>query len=531
MTNNTKMKKILNYILLLLALTGSYGCRDFEELAKNPNGPADVPPSLIFRGLLVSDPDNDFPGLKEDPWSLDHRRNQFWCCNYNYYGTNEYWTNAELDFTTLKNVLKMEEAAAKTAAGVNPYSALGKFFKAYYFVRMTQKVGDLPMNDALKGLESPAPVYNTQKEIYLQVLTWLDEANADLKLLISQGNISLSGDIFYNNDLEKWRKVVNTFKLRVLISLSKKEDDAELKIKTRFAEVLANASEFPVFQGNEDNMNYVYNGSTQLYPTNPGSRGFDKGRYNMAQTYVKGLTDLEDPRVFIACNPAKALVKPQGVLEADDFGAYAGAPSGESLDDMTLKAGEGLYSYANQKRYYTTFTGPEPAVQISYWELCFNIAEAINRGWVTGNAETFYQNGIKASMAFMGITDGAQIAITESDNDDVLKTVTASVTDYLAKPAVSYAGNNADGLTQILTQKYLAFFQNSGLEAYYNFRRTGIPAFHSGPGTGNTNIIPKRWLYPTDEGFYNAENYKSALVRQFNSDVDDVDYVLWMNED
>lgn len=527
------MKKILNYILLTLTLTGFYGCRDFEELSKNPNGAAEVPPSLILRGILVSDLESppEYPGLKEDPWTLDHRRNQFWCCNYNYYGTNEYWTNADLDFTTLKNVVKMEEAAATTSDEINPYTALGKFFKAYFFVRMTQKVGDLPMDDALKGLENATPTYNTQKEIYLQVLTWLDEANAELKSLIAQGNNSLDGDIFYDNDLEKWRKAVNTFKLRVLISLSKKESDAELKIKTRFAEVLADADEFPVFQSNEDNMNFVYNGSTELYPTNPGNRGFDKGRYNMAQTYVKGLTDLQDPRVFVACNPAKALVKPQGTLEADDFGAYAGAPSGESLDDMTFNAGMGLYSYANQKRYYTTYAGPEPAVQMSYWELCFNIAEAINRGWVSANAETFYQNGIIASMAFMGITEGSQISITESDNDEVLKSVTVSVADYVAKPAVAYAGNNANGLTQILTQKYLAFFQNSGLEAYYNFRRTGIPAFHAGVGTGNTMVIPKRWLYPTDEGFYNEQNYKSALMRQFNSEVDDVDYVLWMNED
>ena len=523
------MKKAYKYLLATVMVLALYSCRDFEELSKNPNGPAAVPPSLIFRGILAGDKDSKYPGVQEQPWSVAHRQNQFWCCNYNYYGTNEYWTNAPLDFTTLKDVLKMEQAA-QTSGDVNPYTALAKYFKAYFFARMTQKVGDLPMNDALMGLESDAPTYDTQKEIYVQILNWLDDANSDLKTLIAQGNTTLSGDIFYDNDLSKWRKAVNTFKLRVLISLSKKEADTDLKVKSRFADVINNPAEYPVFTSNDDNMNYVFNGTTQLYPTNPGNRGFDKGRYNMAQTYVKGLTDLKDPRVYVSCNPAKALVKPQGVLEADDFGAFKGAPSGESLDDMTTKAGSGLYSYANQKRYYTTFAGPEPGVQLAYWELCFNVAEAINRGWVSGSATTFYQNGIKASMEFMGITDGAQIAITESDNDDVLKTVTASVTDYLAQPEVAYAGDNAAGLTQILTQKYLAFFQNSGQEAYYNYRRTGVPAFHAGPGTGNTGVIPKRWLYPTDEGFYNNANYKSALMRQFNSDVDDVDYTLWINE-
>ncbi|MEO7991146.1 MAG: SusD/RagB family nutrient-binding outer membrane lipoprotein [Chryseolinea sp.] len=514
------MKKIFKHILLAVLVISFYGCRDFEELSKNPNGPADVPPSLILRGVMAD--------IYERPWSLEHRQNQFWCCNYNYYGSNEYWTNAPFNYTTLKNVLKMEEAA-KASGDLNPYSAMAKYFKAYFFVKMTLKVGDLPMDDALLGLENTEPAYNTQKEVYQQALVWLDEANSDLKTLIANGNTTMQGDIYYANDLNKWRKVVNTFKLRVLISLSKKENDADLQVKSRFAEVMNNPSEFPVMESNTDNMNYIYNGGVQLYPTNPGERGKDKGRYNMAQTYVKGLTDLNDPRVYVTCNPAKAKITGAGALEADDFKAFVGAPSGESLDDMTTKAGSGLYSYSNQIRYYGSYIGPEPGVQMAYWELCFNIAEAINRGWITGNANTYYQNGIKASMSFYGITDGALINITESDNDVVLKTVTASVTDYLAQTAVTYAGNNATGLNQILTQKYLAFFQNSGQEAYFNSRRTGVPVFDIGVGTGNSGVIPNRWLYPTDEGFYNTTNYKSALMSQFNSEVDDVDYDLWIN--
>jgi len=515
------MKKVLKYILLTILITGFYGCADFEELEKNNNRPSEVPASLILRGVLAD--------LNESPWSSVHYRNQFSCVNYNYYGTNEYWTNASFNYLTLKNIIKMEEVAAK-ASSLTPYSALAKYLKAVFFVRMTQRVGDIPLDDALKGLDSKAPVFNTQKEVYQYVLQQLEEANNDLKALIAVNDLSLAGDFYYNNDLTKWRKAVNTFKLRVLISLSKKADDADLQVKSKFAAVVNDPVQYPVMTSNADNMNYVYNGAQQLYPTNPGNVGFEKGRYNMAQTYIKGLTDLKDPRVYVTANPAKGLVKPQGALEADDFGAYAGAPSGESLDDMSTKFSNGLYSAFNQKRYYSTFTGPEPGVQLAYWELCFSIAEGINRGWATGNAATHYENGIKASMAFYGITDGASISITDQDNSEVLKTVTASVTNYLAQPEVTYAGNTETGLAQILTQKYLAFFQNSGQEAFFNYNRTGIPAFHAGPGTGNSNVIPKRWLYPNSEAFYNSENYKSALQNQFGSTVDDVDNVLWINK-
>lgn len=512
------MKNLITSILIIALAFGTYGCRDFDVLPNNPNRPAAVPPSLILRGI-----ESD---LNQSPWSLEHRQNQFWCCNYNYYGTNEYWVKADLNFLTLKNVLKMEEAA-KADVKATPYGALGKFFKAILYTRMTQKVGDLPLTEALKGLADKEPTFDTQKDVYIQILKWLEDSNTELKTLITANDVSLDGDFYYGNDLTKWRKAVNSFTLRVLISLSKKDADTDLNIKAKFATIINNPTDYPIMASNSDNMNYVYNGTTQLYPTNPGNKGFDKGRYNMAETYVKGLTTLNDPRVFVTCNPAKAKLS-SGLL-GTDFAAYVGAPSGQSLDDMSSQAGLGNFSYSNQKRYYGSLAGPEPGVQLAYWEQCFNIAEGLNRGWATGNADTYYQNGIKASMSFYGITDGASLTVTNQD-EVAIATVTASVTNYLAQPSVAYSGNNAAGLNQILTQKYLAFFQNSGQEAYFNYRRTGVPAFNAGPGTGNTGVIPKRWLYPSDESFYNSANLNAALARQFTNGVDDVNSELWINK-
>lgn len=521
------MKKMKYYILLSACLLIMNSCIDFEDLEKNENKPAQVPASLVLNGIETD--------MYEAPWSLGHRQNQYWCCNYNYYGTNEYWSNSSFaSYQTLRNIEKMEAEAKRSGAGdVNPYAALGKFFRAYFFTRMTQQMGDIPMTEALKGLENPEPVYDSQKDIYKQVLVWLDEANADLKKLDEENNLTLAGDIYMNNDLGQWRKVVNTFKLRVLISLSVQENDAELNVKSRFAEVVNNPAEYPVMEKLEDNMQYIYNGTTNLYPVNPGNRGFDKGRYNMAQTYVKALTDLHDPRVYVTCNPAEAKIA--NGLDPADFAAYVGAPSGENLADMTVKAGNGEYSFANQIRYYGSTKGPEPGVVISYAELSFTIAEGINRGWVPGktvtDAEAYYNDGIEASMLFYELEDGASVTITEPDNDAVLKTVTVSVTNYLAQPAVEYAGNNAAGLVQILTQKYIAFFQQAGFEAYFNFRRTGIPVFHTGPGTGNNETIPKRWLYPTAEKNVNLDNLNAAVEAQFGSDGDNLDSDLWILQD
>jgi Starch-binding associating with outer membrane len=515
------MKMTKNILIALFAIGLVSACADYNELEQNQNKPNAVPPGLVMNGIL-----ND---LYERPWSLEHRQNQFWCCNYNYYGTNEYWASASLNFMTLKNVLKMEEEAKRSgAADINPYAALGKFFRAYFYVRMTQRVGDVPLSQALQGLDNSAPEYDSQKEVYISILDWLEEANSDLAQLINENNRTLQGDIYLNNDLMKWRKVVNSLKLRVLISLSKKETDTDLNVKTKFAAMIGDPAKYPVMTSLSDNLEYKYNGTTNLYPTNPGNRGFDKNRYNMAATYVGLLTSLNDPRVFVVANPAEKKLN-DGVLPTD-FAAYVGASSGESLDNMSSKAGVGEYSAANQKRYYSTFTGYEPAVQIGYAEQCFNIAEGINRGWATGDAAFYYQNGIKASMQFYGISDGAVIQITEQDNDAVIGSVTANVTAYLNQASIVYAGNNANGLKQILEQKYLSFFQQSGQEAYFNYRRTGIPAFLSGPGTGNNGVIPKRWLYPQAESITNNQNYQQALTVQFGGAGDNLNQVLWVDK-
>ena len=102
-----------------------------------------------------------------------------------------------------------------------------------------------------------------------------------------------------------------------------------------------------------------------------------------------------------------------------------------------------------------------------------------------------------------------------------------SFTNYLNQPAVKYKGNNSDGLAQILMQKYLAYARNSGLQAYYQWRRTGVPTFSTGSGNGNGGVIPKRFQYPTNESTANAANLQAALDAQYGGN-DDINGVMWM---
>ena len=524
---NVRILFCLSITALSLLLTSCE--KSFDELEKDPNRPVNAPASLVLRGIL-----NDmYSNVTAEPWGSEQRYNQFYDSNYNYYATNEYsWTTTPLNFYTLKDVIKMEQEAKRAgAADINPYSALGKFFRAYFYENMTRRVGDVPLSEALQGQTDLEPKYDDQKTVYVQILKWLDDANTDLTAITAKGDNTLAGDFLLGNDLRKWQKVVNTYKLRVLINLSKKEADADLNIKQKFADVIASPTKYPVMTSMDDNLQFIYNSVTK-YPRNQDNFGQNATRENMAKTYIDLLVARNDPRLFVVAEPAA--VKLKAGLKPTDFAAFVGASSGEDLQDMSTKALQGEYSFQNRKRYYTTYAG-EPVFIIGYPELQFNIAEGINRGWAvstsaTGNAADYYQKGISASMGFYGLKDGDN-TVTFSRDGGISSfdtyTIKFALADYLAQPVVKYAGNNADGLQQILTQKYLAFFQNSGMEAWYNQRRTGVPTFLTGVGTGNSGRIPRRWQYPNNERTTNGTNLNATLTSQYGGN-DDINATMWL---
>lgn len=96
-------------------------------------------------------------------------------------------------------------------------------------------------------------------------------------------------------------------------------------------------------------------------------------------------------------------------------------------------------------------------------------------------------------------------------------------------PAVVYQGDNEDGIRQILNQKYVSLFCNSGYEAFYNWLRTGYPTFQEGgDGIGTPDKkLSRRWMYPVDEMTYNSAHYQEAIQRQYGGK-DLVSLTTWL---
>ena len=531
------------YYILIGALIMSSCTKKIQELQADPNNPTTVPPFLILGTVLTDMSGTGTAGNLGgvNSWDYVPQWNQYHCQNYNYYGNNIYsWASGSFDpYLVLKNVVQMEKEVTKRGgAAINPYEAIGRFIRAYYYYNLTSMFGDVPQADALEAPANSNPSYTPQEQVFLYVLNQLDTANSHFATLIAANDNSLSSsqDIYYGGDLTKWQKVVNSFKLRVLVALSNKASDATLNVPIQFANILNNPSTYPVFTSQDDDFQFVYNpGNTNTYstyPFNPSNFGSIAARFNMAYTYVNALTTLSDPRVFVTCEPAWALVGSDTAHPAQ-FQYFVGASTGEALGTMYANASAGLYSFINRKRYYSNFTG-DPNVLVGYKEMCFNIAEAITRGWVSGDAETWYKTGITESFSFYGI-NVAQPGFTAYFLPPGANSVTQvapypvnfDFTTYYAQPAVQYSSTPATAINQIVLQKYIALFQTSGYEGYYNWRRVGVPAFQGGSGVGNNGIVPIRWAYPVSEQVQNKASWSAAVSSQGFS-ADDLNQTMWL---
>ena len=541
------MKQIKYIFLITIGTWLLISCnKQIQEKQLDPNNPTSVPPGLILGTVLTDMSGTGSAGALGgiNSWDNVQAWNQYHCQNYDYYGNNIYsWTDGSFNpYLVIKNVIQMEkEATSRGASNVNPYEAVGRFIRAYYFYNTTSLFGDIPLTEALQGSNNSKPAYTPQEQVFQYVLNELDTANTDFSTLIASNDNSLSAsqDIYYHGDLTAWQKLVNSFKLRVLISLSNKASDAALNVPAQFAGIINNPSKYPIFESQGDDFSFAYNpgGSNtySTYPFNPSNFGSIAGRYNMAATYVSALTTLNDPRVFITCEPASALVLNDP--NPAQFKYFVGASTGESVQSMYGNASAGLYSFINRHRYYSNFTG-EPDVLVGYKEMCFNIAEAIVRGWVSGksnvDAENWYKEGINASMAFYGI-DIKQSNFTAyflpAGANSVTQVApypfTFNFSNYYNQPSVKLSSTPATAISQIVLQKYIACFENSGYEPYYNWRRTGAPAFQSGAGVGNNGVIPKRWAYPVSEQTQNKANWNAALSAQQYS-ADDLNQTMWL---
>ena len=225
---------------------------------------------------------------------------------------------------------------------------------------------------------------------------------------------------------------------------------------------------------NEDNAILTFSGdsNTDSWPESTGRiGGFDEK--SLCTTGLEYLNRFNDPRLDIW-------------FDRNSDGEWVGIPIGLNQDNARAYDDQFSPSRLDVNLFYFSRTDAEAFIMKNS-EVQFILAEAAQRGFISGDAETYYNEGIRASMAYWGVAAEA-------------------IDPYLAQPEVAYDGT----LELLMIQKTLALW-NVDYQGWFDYRRTGVPALEAGPDNLNQDRYPVRFLYPDSEQAENEENFNRAV--------------------
>ncbi|WP_163399823.1 SusD/RagB family nutrient-binding outer membrane lipoprotein [Flavobacterium fluviatile] len=493
-----KFKKIILAIAILLTTVGC--TENFDELEKDPVALSANPAGQLTFTQLCMSGDGYYQWRANLIYSGGFVQHYAGAWNVTEFGSkfkknDDYataiWRNGYAN--ELKNVVDILDKTSGNPALVN-MNAVAKIMKVMVAQRITDLYGDIPYSQAGKGFSQGivTPKYDTQEEVYTAFFSELDEAYNQLN---ADGG-AIKGDLFYNGNIAKWKKLANTLRLRLGMRLSEvKPQEAEKQVKA--------ALQNGVFESNADNCIMKHLDAT--FNDNPASIDFrgnglayalvgNENGDHFSSLVIDYLRDNGDPRLTMLATPKATSSMPgkggQPVQPGEKL--YEGVRPGTFRWDTPggSSAASGIQSYFKQK---TT-----PFLHVSYSETQLLLAEAAFRGWVTGtSAAEYYKKGVEAGikqLEIYGATPATQAAV------DAYTT---------AKPLVSGTEKQ-----QIGTQLWITYIFNS-IEAYSNQRRTGFPQLLAitNSDSETAGVMPKRLYYPNDEMQKNQTNYLDALSR------------------
>lgn len=263
-------------------------------------------------------------------------------------------------------------------------------------------------------------------------------------------------------------------------------------------EMLANPATYPLMDVLAHNAALKYVEAPNLFPLT-ATRSGDIQYVRLSKTFSDRLNAIQDPRLPIFFQPT-----PESVTAG--LPKYAGVLNGET--DVNLGSNIVPKSSAIGLMYYRDIQVPVPAqgqiMMVS--ELKFILAESVVKGYISGDAKKYYEDGIKASMDYYKSVSGVNISATAT---------------YLNQPGVVYNATNA--LNLIGTQRWIALFYNDW-QAWHEWKRTGFPVLTPSKVNFNGDRIPVRFLYPASVQVTNRDNYTEALKIQ---GPDDINTKIW----
>ena len=458
--------KIINNKLLLVAISGSTilgatGCKklsDFGDTNLNPEATTSPITSALLTNVLSQ--------LGRDAVTAGFGSNDKAGIFAQYFAEATYPSisnyaipQVEFDGTyngplyDLQNILNVSTSDAEKATA--------RIVKAYIFWRITDRFGDIPYFNALKGV---SPTYDKQELIYKDLIKELTEAVAQIDL----GGV-IKGDILYNNDPAKWKKLANSLRMHMALRLSNKYPGASDYAATEFKAALAAG---PI-ESNADNWRVVFPANTINFSNPFYNSNFNNRDYGVSEPFGNILTSLGDTRATVYAS--SNVYVPYGLTETLINQWRSAHPTWARTMAPAHRANTSpIYLFTAARTWLAR-------------------AEAAQRGWTSETAVTAYNTGIDLSFSQWGLTTPA---------------------GYKTQADVALTGTSAD-LKKIATQEFIEAFPD-GTEGWSVWRRTGFPDLTPTPYPSDPvhSTIPVRYTYGQRQLSLNPAGVAAAVASQ-----------------
>lgn len=466
------MKSLQKYIVILfsgLFLLFFSACqKQLTDINKNPNSVETPDPAYLLSGAIKKSTDTYWAVSGSNPSNLFV---QYWA-SLHYTDEDRYifssnsfqsfWTS--LYAGSIVNLDKIISLADEQDH--DNFKGVALVLRAWNYSLLTDAFGNVPYSEASQIEKISAPKYDSQKEVYEGILEDLKTADE----LLDPSGKQIVGDLIYNGNIKLWKKLANSFRLRIALRISDQESEkAEEIIRelSQNAEILINS--------NEETAKLTYLSSPN---DNPLTDMFlTRDDYRISKTVVDKLKALNDPRLPIYVDATK---DPQ----TED---YVGVPNGLLNGDASDLGASRTSKPGNY------FLAPDAsAVILNYAEVLFNRAEAAARNFTGENPEELYKQAVTASLQQYQIEPN-------------------TIDSYLAQPQLKYDQSNFK--KSIGEQKWIALF-GQGLEAFAEWRRLDYPELQPAKAGVLEGKMPKRFIYPGTEQSLNEQSYRNSIREQ-----------------
>ncbi|MEL7118350.1 MAG: SusD/RagB family nutrient-binding outer membrane lipoprotein [Bacteroidota bacterium] len=458
------LKKIYIRTVMIFMALSIVSCNDVLDINESPNNPASSTPQLTLpSGMLYSGQTIgiDFAlvsGFITQYWTQSPLAGQYEVYDrYNYNGnaTQDGWKNSW--YGAMADLKYVKEKGVED--GLSNHAAIATLLLAYQYQVLVDLFDQVPFDESLNGDEGVLqPTYQTGEEVYGRLIDLVDEG---LALIVPGAVTPGAEDLMLQGDMEMWEKFGNTLKLKIYMRQSEARPSVAQNgiqdLQATGAVFLGKGENVAIsYPGSTGNENPLYSGDVSAAP------GLGNVNISGSASVIQRMLDAGDPRVDFYYDPSVATNTHVGIIQ------------GEGVEE---DGDDGRVDFSTPSA--VNVAGPStPVYYITGHESLFLQAEAMERGWMSGDAKSAYDIAMDAAFFFAGGNDPSG----------------------LIADGAAYA---YDGLESIHLQKWLSMAGTQCVEGWAEWRRTDIPRLEQSVEGTAANLggstFPRRAFYPVVE--------------------------------